>query len=265
MNLFFLIRRAKLLFYMRKKLISSKEDYFAFLKKCAEEYKPQTLVVKDATAEIDADCNVLFCKIDAHRDLAERFGFPFSSERSDKENALAIMRHLTEHTHYCGYTKNILPDDGAEILQNSFNLPFEKALNCRSKAIALTDVLNAVGIKALPVCATAESGCHFLVHVWLKEENRFIVLDPSFNCSFHDESGKALSVFALRDSIIQHRTVRIDGYAFLGTDAFKDYYFSAFVSDVLENIATWKTNQRGKKEMSKVCGAAFHTRVPRTL
>lgn len=265
MNLWFRIRRAKLLFYIRKTLCSSEEDYLAFLEKAAADYTARPLIAKDETATQDAVCDALFCKIDAHRDLGERYSFPFSAACTDQENAIAIMRHLTEHTHYCGNTKNLLPDDGAEILLHAFDLPFEKALNCRAKAIALTDVLNAYSIKALPVCATAKQGsCHFLVHIWLREENRFIVLDPSVNCFFSDKCGKALSVFELRDCIIQNKGFAVNGYTLLGRDAYKDYYQSAFLG-ALESLSTWKTNKRNKKELSKVCGVTFDTRIPEML
>ena len=265
MNLWFRIRRAKLLFYIRKTLCASEEEYHAFIEKAAAEYTARPLAAKDETAKEEAACDALFCKINAHRDLGERYNFPFLAAYTDQTNVIAVMRHLTEHTHYCGNTKNLLPDDGAEILSLAFDLPFEKALNCRAKAIALTDVLNAYGLKALPVCATtAQGNCHFLVHVWLREENRFIALDPSVNCFFSDKFGKALSIFELRDCIIQNKDFTINGYTFFGTDAYKDYYQSAFLG-ALESISTWKTNKRSKKELSKVCGVAFDTRVPHSI
>ena len=264
MKLFFRISRAKVLFFCRKKLVSSQEDYAAFLKKSAAAYEKQPLVLQDKTAVCEPD--ELFCVIGEHRGLGETYGFPYAAGRSDKENALAMMHHLTAHTFYCGATKNILPDDAAEILPNAFDLPFEKAINCRMKAIALTDILNAYGIKALPVCATsAQNGCHFLVNVWLKEENRFIVMDPSFNCTFLDETGKNLSVHELRNQIFQNKPVTVSGYSFFGTENFKDYYFSAFVCDLMANLATWKTNRRSKKDLSKVCGVDFNARVPESF
>ena len=267
MTLLFRLRKAKFLFYQRKKnLVSSKEDYFALIKKSAEEYRSQKLVVKDENAKREADIKALFSIIPEHRDLGGKYGFTYSSDLSDKENVLEIMEHLTKHTHYCGETKNILPDDAAEILPDSFDLPFEKALNCRFKAIAFTDVLNSYGIKAFPVCAISnDKGIHFFVSVWLKEEKRFIITDPSFNCTFSNETGRELSVYELRDRIIDNKPVEINGYSFLGAEDFKDYYFHAFVRDEMANISTWKTNRRSKKELSRVCGVEFNARVPEGL
>ena len=266
MNVLFRLRRAQLLLGMKNQRIFSEEDYLAFMEKSAGEYTAEHRVMMDETAKANADCTALFCRIDAHRSLIQQFDFPFSSARSDQENALAIMQYLTLHTFYCGATRNLLPDDGALILQNSFDRSFEGALNCRAKAIALTDVLNACGMKAFPVCAISENnGCHFLVQVWIREENRFIVMDPSFNCTFSDASGRLLSVHALRDCIMQNETVTIHGYSFLGTDAYKDYYYSAFICDTMVNLSTWKTNKRSKKDLSKVCGVPFNANVPYTL
>ena len=266
MNLFFHISRAKTRFDCRNKLISSKEEYAAFMKKCADEYKPQALTVTDNTAKSEAKQSELFCVIPEHSNLGEKYGFPYSAGLSDKENSFAIMHCLTEHTNYCGATRNILPDDAVEILPNSFDLPYEKALNCRSKAISLTDILNSYGIKALPVCCVSiDGGSHFIVNVWLKEENRFIVLDPSFNCYFSNENGRELSIYELRECVLNNSPVTVNGYSFLGTEELKDYYFNAFIKDLMANISTWKTNKRSRKELSKVCGVVFDTRVPKTL
>lgn len=266
MNLLFRIRRAKALLFLGKKMISTKEDYAAFMKGSAAAYTPQQVAVKDETVKREAEPDALFCVIPGHRALIETYHFPYDTSLPDRENALAIMAHLTQHTFYCGATKNLLPDDAAEILKNAFDLPYEKALNCRQKAIALTDLLNACGIKALPVCATSDAGgCHFFVSVWLKEECRFLALDPSFHCFFSDETGKDLSIHALRNCILNHRPVTVNGYSIFGTEDFKDYYFSAFVCDLMANLSTWKTNRRSKKELSKVCGAVFDARVPETL
>ena len=266
MNLFFRISRAKTRFDCRNKLIFSKEEYAAFLKKCADDYKPQVLTVTDNTAKSEAKQSELFCVIPEHRVLGKKYDFPYSADLSDKENAFAIMSYLTEHTYYCGATCNFLPDDAAEILPNSFDLPYEKALNCRSKAISLTDILNSYGIKALPVCCVSiDGGSHFIVNVWLKEENRFIVLDPSFNCYFSNENGRELSIYELRECVLNNSPVTVNGYSFLGTEKLKDYYFNAFIRDLMENISTWKTNKRSRKELSKVCGVVFDARVPKTL
>ncbi|MBR4728063.1 MAG: hypothetical protein IK080_09275 [Clostridia bacterium] len=266
MNFRFKVSRSKVLLFSGKKLVSSEEDYVAYMKKTAADYTPKQIVINDESVKNDVAVDALFCVIPEHRDLNKKYDFPYSPDLSDKENVLAIMNHLTEHTYYCGATRNILPDDGAEILENAFDLPFDKALNCRSKAIVLTDILNSCGIKSLPVCCMLnEGGCHFLVNVWLKEENRFIVVDPSFNCFFTDETGRELSVCELRDSIIKNKAVTVNGYSFLSTDEFKNYYFSAFICDLMANLSTWKTNIRGKKELSKVCGVNFDAKVPETL
>ncbi len=266
MNYRFKISRAKVLVASGEKLVSTKEDYVAFMKKSVNEYEHKSVIVRDETVKCEASTDALFCVIPEHRDLGKKYGFLYSTDLSDKENVLAIMNYLTAHTYYCSATRNILPDDGAEILENAFDLSFDKALNCRSKAIVFTDILNSYGIKALPICAMSDDkGCHFLVNVWLKEENRFISFDPSFNCFFTDKTGRELSVYELRDRIIENETVTINGYSFLGTDDFKDYYYSAFICDLMANLSTWKTNLRGKKELSKVCGVDFDAKVPETL
>ena len=97
MNLKFRISWLKTLFFCRKNLISSREDYIAFLKKCADEYKPRTVIVKDETVKCEAAPDLLFLKIPGHRESAKTYGFPYADGLTDRENAIAIMAHLTKH------------------------------------------------------------------------------------------------------------------------------------------------------------------------
>ncbi|MBQ3462817.1 MAG: hypothetical protein IJH36_06855, partial [Clostridia bacterium] len=60
MNLLFRISRAKTRLYCSKKLISSKEEYAIFLKKCADEYKSQVLNVTDNTVKCKIKMSELF-------------------------------------------------------------------------------------------------------------------------------------------------------------------------------------------------------------
>lgn len=54
MNLLFRIRRAKALLFLGKKMISTKEDYAAFMKGSAAAYTPQQVAVKDETVKREA-------------------------------------------------------------------------------------------------------------------------------------------------------------------------------------------------------------------
>lgn len=264
----------KCIFYLKLKpkdrkmvsSINSPEKYVEFLAAEEQKYTPSDYKITDENAHSEADIDNLFSQLNEYAAIRESYDFPYNAAHSDMENALNIMEYLTAHTFYCGLSLCIIPDNTQEILKYSFDRGFSHRINCRFKAIAFTDILNAYGIKALPICMISGSGgCHFTVHVYLREENRFAVFDPSFNCCFADENGRAMSVFELRECFAEDNAVNVIGYDLFGTEQFKETYKFMFIKDCLENISTWNTNQRNSKINSKIMGIKFETAVPKSI
>lgn len=119
----------------------------------------------------DFEIKKFFINLEEYETIKKEYDFPYNQNLTDTENSLNIMNYLTQHTHYCGATSNVLPDNTLDILKYSFDKSFVNALNCRFKALVLTDVLIAYGIKALPILLRSENnGVHFVVHIYSKEQ-----------------------------------------------------------------------------------------------
>lgn len=151
---------------------------------------------------------------------------------------LRLLDWLSDHTFYCGIMQKLLPDDSVAILRYAYDKPFTHAINCRQKALAFADLLDSVGIIAEPlqlVRADFENdkliggGCHFMVHVWLKEENRWVAVDPSFHTYF-TQAERPLDIIRLREALRKNQAFRIVDYQFNGTQQCFDLYRSGFVT-----------------------------------
>lgn len=261
MNLIFKIKRSILKCRLRKLSIIDPNEYDEKIED--KNHIPLDVKIADKYAVKDFEIKKFFINLEEYETIKKEYDFPYNQNLTDTENSLNIMNYLTQHTHYCGATSNVLPDNTLDILKYSFDKSFVNALNCRFKALVLTDVLIAYGIKALPILLRSENnGVHFVVHIYSKEQKKFVVLDPSFNCCFTDENDNLLSIFELRNAIIDKKTVKLRNYSFQNTEKHKEYYFSAFISDCISNISTWETNKRSKKMNNKVCAIEFDTKVP---
>lgn len=264
MNTVFFLKRNIFKFKMKNKAVTSIEEYEKTFE--TENYTPLSISANDKFAVKDYNVDNLFKYSEEYDIIKTSYDFPYNKKLTDIENALNIMDYLTKHTHYCGASLNVLPDNTLDILNYSFDKEFADALNCRFKAIALTDILIAYGIKALPICLRSEeNGVHFVVSVYSKEEKRFIMLDPSFNCCFVNDNNTALSVFELRNCLIKNKPVQVINFTFINPEKHKDFYFSAFISDCISNISTWETNIKSKKVNRKICAIDFNTKVPTEL
>ena len=164
------------------------------------------------------------------------------------------MEWLTENTYYNGGQpkSRILPDNPLNILEFSCGRSFKNAINCRYKAIILTDLLLAIGIKAYPLCLVGgkKIGCHFMVHAYSPELNKWVALDPSFNTHFKNEDGLILDILQLRKSLQNNGFPIICGYNFNGSriQCFEQYKYG-FVKEPLQFISTWEDNARDEDKM----------------
>lgn len=192
----------------------------------------------------------MFLSLDSFDIIKEEYSFERIADcDNDFENVIKLMNWLTKNTYYSGAQFKPLPDDTSKILQFSFRNGFKNAINCRFKAIALSDILVSVGIKAFPVCLidSAFNGCHLMCEVYLHDEDKWIVVDPSFNTYFKDDDEKILDVFELRELFLKNKTPKIIGYNFNGTTKCENIYINVFVKSCLANISTWKDNSENKR------------------
>lgn len=191
-----------------------------------------------------ADCSNLFLYLDEYDIIKEKYALcDVVKGDNDFEKALSLMHWLTQSTYYNGQQclfHKLLPDDTLAILDFSYNKSFEYAINCRYKAIVLTDILIAFGIKAYPV--GLNNGDHIVVHLYLSEKKKWVLFDPSFNTYFTDSDHNILNVFEMRDCFIEGKETIMNGYDFNGTTECMDVYKKVFIESNLYNFATWNDN-----------------------
>ena len=230
---------------------NTRENYAAFVRKCAEEPAVAERIESGRQAGAypegpDGGWRYRFQRLPRHDYLRETYGLEaIAGQGSTFERALSVMDWLTAHSWYCGMSFAPLPDNSKAILRYIYDKPFKRAINCRHKTIAFADCLLAVGIAALPVCIINEGYCHMVVHVWLPEERRWVLLDPSFDSYITDEAGRALHLFEIHDCRRRGEALRVAQYSFNGTQDFRQEYLEAFVLCCLLEITVY--NGTGSK------------------
>lgn len=184
---------------------------------------------------------------------------------TDFERAVSLMQWLTDNTWYNGAQYHLLRDNPLEILDFAFQKPFEYAINCRFKAIALSDLLQAIGIPAYPIAMldVNKNGNHLAVHVYLKEKKQWILFDPSFNTYFTDENGRFFNAITLRECFLSGNRPVICGYTFNKTQKCRDVYEQVFIKSCLTNLTTWHDNSmNGRTQRKFAQHKMFDCRLP---
>ena len=252
---------------LKKLGLNQWENYLQFVKN-PDNYKDasQTLSIGSTDGLVSAEYANLFEYLPQYRKLVKKYKIPeLKNRKTVFSKALAIMYWLTQNTYYSGAQMTVLPDDSLKILDFAFQKGFDYAINCRYKAILLTDLLIAHGIMAYPIALEDEKhwGSHFVVHVFCSDENKWVVLDPSFNCYFQDKSNIVLNIFELRNLRLKSQILKVADYSFNGTNECMDLYMKYFIGVTLTHITTWESNSNDRRNTNNIyCRKMFRAKLP---
>ena len=137
-----------------------------------------------------------------------------AGEGDTQSRALNLLHWL------CAHTKKGNPQSLPEgllmnadaLLDWAFEQP-ENAPNCKHLSIILSECLLAVGVKAYALWCfpkVYEGDNHVVVQVWLPEEKRWIMVDPSFNLYVMDDTGRILDAPELRLRLSERAALRLN-------------------------------------------------------
>jgi hypothetical protein len=172
---------------------------------------------------------------------------------STLSKALNIMQWLSDRTYYCGQS-NLSGVEVFSILEYALKGGFDHAIRCDQKSVALSECLLAVNIFAYPVMLESydynDSGnvitginCHNVTHIYLPEEEKWIMFDPSFNAFFTDGNGKILNIIEIKDTLKKREPVILSQYSLNGhDDIFRKKYPYDFIYNLSFRISVWDGN-----------------------
>ncbi len=230
----------------------------------------EPVCIKDMASEdrelTETELDKIIKPYDFHAQLNEKYNLSdIATADSDFDKAVQVLEWLTEHTYYSGMQMKMLNDDSLEILDYSFDKPFNRAINCRYRAIAFADCLVAVGIKAFPVAMVSSefTGSHFTCLVYISEEDKWCSFDPSFGCWFTDEEGELLDIFEIRELFLENKEPVVKGYSFNGKQENFDVYMNSFLKFCISNLSTWADNSTDRRSENTFSGRKqFSSAIP---
>lgn len=215
-----------------------------------------------------ADCDFTYrFDLGTINELKKDSRLPIISAKDTFTRVVALMDWVTEHTQYSGYS-NLRPSKLDEILDFGLDRGFDGAINCANKAILLSDVLLVNDIFAMPVwlenkiydyrkLTFGDSTCHVIVHAYLPEHEKWVLLDPSFNAYFTDRAGNLLNLFEVSALSARPQDIRVCNYNLNGTDKFAERYLEAFLLKALYILSVFE----GVKKLTSL-GGSLRSAIP---
>ena len=246
--------------------VRTPEKYATYVRACAVEpqaaYFLQNSAKAGAYPEGDNGWRYKSERLPVHDKLLKKYKLDdIAGQGSAFERALRLMGWLTAHTWYSGmsfwsilwFGRNIYQGgwaDSLRVLRYAYGGPFARSLNCGYQAIVLADCLLAAGVHAMPVSIQSFSyrpgeekviPCpnHTVVHAWLPEERRWVMLDPSFNSYISDNTGRALNLIEIQRRHRQGESLSVAQYNLNGTRDCMREYLDGFILGSLLEIQAW--------------------------
>lgn len=134
-----------------------------------------------------------------------------AGEGSTFDRANRLLVWLAAHVYHKGDYDSRLTN-AIELLDYSLDKGPEFGINCRSLSAVLMEICLSVGIFArqmfLMPLSPYDGDNHVVCEVWLPEEDRWMMMDPSYGGYLTDERGKALDLFQLRERLGNQEEVR---------------------------------------------------------
>jgi len=252
--------------------VRTPEKYYAYVRECAAAPEAAYWAKNSAKAGAypegpDNGRRYKFERLPVHDKLQEAYGLAeIAGQGSAFDRALRLMDWLCAHTHYSGasfwsalrFGRSIYSGgwaDSLHILRYAYDKPFSRSINCGYVGYLLADCLLAVGIAAMPVSFmnyTYRPGeekvipCpnHTVVHLWLPEERRWVMLDPSFNSYIADRAGRALNLVEIQALHRQGDEMRVARYDLNHSQACRESYLNGFILGSLLELQAWDGTDR---------------------
>lgn len=121
---------------------------------------------------------------------------------SDFIKCKRLLHYLATRLTHSSFYDNHVPCNALDLLAYSLNNP-EHGINCLNKAKILVECLLAVGIKARRVSlmpfSPYDMDNHVVVEAYLKELNKWVMLDPTLDGYFINEDKTPLSILEIRE------------------------------------------------------------------
>lgn len=150
-----------------------------------------------------------------------------------------LLYWVSSHMYHKGDYSGSIGCNSLDLLNYSYDKGNSCGINCVGLATILTECLLAIGLKARKVfimpCSPYDGDNHVVTQVYIKDLNKWVMLDPTLNAYFINEHGVCLSLLELRGHLADQKAVFFNKEAKYNDEAWIE-------QSVLENIEYFAKN-----------------------
>jgi len=134
-----------------------------------------------------------------------------AGDGDDFSKAINLLQWVSAHNYHKGDYRGNIPQNALDLLNYSYDKDSSFGINCVGLARILSECLLAIGIQARQVfimpCSPYDGDNHVVTHVFIKEANKWVMLDPTLNAYVVTQQGEYLSLLELRDLLANQEPI----------------------------------------------------------
>jgi hypothetical protein len=154
-----------------------------------------------------------YCTDDVElNEVREKYQVELAAGGGDElSQVLNLLDWISTSTYHKGDIREAIAMNTMALMEHAYQKDKEHGINCRMKATILTEMLLSISIKSrilsLHPLNLLDGDNHVVSQVWLSEQNKWIIVDPTTNSYFMDKHGGILDAIQLRAAIVSGEEV----------------------------------------------------------
>jgi hypothetical protein len=177
---------------------------------------------------------------------------------NDLSRAINILHWISNNIQHNG-TKPIPEEiDSLALFDNAWGKGYDFGINCRFLSILLADCLLSIGLFARPLYlmpfSPYDEDNHVVTQVFIRELNKWIMLDPSFDAYVMNQEKEMLNIFEIRDLLSNQEAIIFNDEIRHNDDKwqidepyYKEYLAKdSFYIETYEKVGCYNPNNIGK-------------------
>ena len=164
--------------------------------------------------------------------------YPIESVAGDGDDfskAVNLLKWVSAHNYHNSDFIADIPNNALDFLNYSHDKDSSCGINCKALSTILSECLLSIGIKARRIyimpCSPYTADNHVVVNAFIKETNKWVMLDPTSTFYVSNEQGEYLSVLELRSHLASQKPI------FFSKDA--KYNDDIWTAEKAEEVTTY--------------------------
>ncbi len=171
-----------------------------------------------------------------------------AGNRGDFSKAINLLHWLSDHIYHKGDFDGHITHNSLSLLNYSYDKGNQSGINCVALATILSECLLAIGLKARRVflmpCSPYDGDNHVVTQVYIRELKKWVMLDPTLNAYFTNESGDFLSLLELRDNLANQKPVFLNSEANYNGDTLNEQSRLFWIEYFAKNLFYFITSEK---------------------